>query len=488
MSKLFDSDDDDLGYLDDTVHINWKKFLPAIIIAAVAVIALIIVLIVSFGHKGKKAPSNVYSTEETSSVNGTDADGNNTLSDKDEKELDPQYSDTDGSMNQSAGNGASVILSNSTNETSDITIGIDVSKFQGTIDWAQVASSGVDFAMIRVGYRAQKTGVIYADTNAKYNMQQAAANGIKVGAYFFSSAVNEAEAVEEADWVADFISDYSITYPVAFDCEGFNTSKQTEEHKGYTPMFYAASSELSNNSQWNTASLESSYKIWVAQYPSTPYPETPSTSYTGTCSMWQYTNQGRVAGIGTNVDINVAYFGYSEINGSLSGETAAAASPDVEAGMVFTSVNDTVTAKDEVRLRDKPSQDTDATVITTLVNGETVTRTGTSNSGWSRLVYNGQTVYAVTSYLTTDLAPKTTESPTTGFNTKFTDCNDTVTPKEEVNLRNKPSVTDADSVVVATAKKGELFTRTGYNTEVGWSRVIYNGQTLYCVTSLLSIQ
>ena len=88
MFKLFDSDDDDLGYLDDTVHINWKKFLPAIIIAVVAVIALIIVLIVSFGHKGKKTLSNVSSTEETSSVNGTDADGNNTLSDKDEKEQD----------------------------------------------------------------------------------------------------------------------------------------------------------------------------------------------------------------------------------------------------------------------------------------------------------------------------------------------------------------------------------------------------------------
>lgn len=410
-------------------------------------------------------------------------------------------------MNQSAGNGASVILSNSTNETSDITIGVDVSKFQGTIDWAQAASSGVDFAMIRVGYRAQKTGVIYADTNAKYNMQQAAANGIKVGVYFFSSAVNESEAIEEADWVADFIADYSITYPVAFDCEGFYTSESRQKSmtkaerttvavaflqeiydKGYTPMFYAASSELTNNSQWNTAIIEKSFKIWVAQYPSTPYPETPSTSYAGTCSMWQYTNQGRVAGIGTNVDINVAYFGYSESNGSLSGETAASATPDVESGMVFTSVNDTVTAKDEVRLRDKPSQDTDATVIATLINGETITRTGTSSSGWSRLVYNGQTVYAVTSYLTTDLTPKATESPTTGFNTKFTDCNDTVTPKEEVNLRNKPSVTDADSVVVATAKKGELFTRTGYNTEVGWSRVVYNGQTLYCVTSLLSIQ
>ena len=266
MSNLFNSDDDDLGYLDDTVHINWKKALPAIIIVSVAVIALIITVIVSLGHKNKKVPANAASTEETSSASSTDADGNNTLSDKDEKEQDPQYSDNDGSMNQ------------------------------------------------------------------------------------------------------------------------------------------------------------------------------------------------------------------------------AAASPDVEAGMAFTSVNDTVTAKDEVRLRDKPSQDTDATVIATLVNGETVTRTGTSSSGWSRLVYNGQTVYAVTSYLTTDLTPKATESPTTGFNTKFTDCNDTVTPKDEINLRNMPSVTDEDSVVVATVKRGELFTRTGYNTELGWSRVVYNGQTLYCVTSLLSVQ
>lgn len=78
----------------------------------------------------EKVPANASSTEETSSVSETDTDGNNTLSDKDEKEQDPQYSDNDGAMNQSAGNGASVILSNSTNETSDMTIGVDVSKFQ----------------------------------------------------------------------------------------------------------------------------------------------------------------------------------------------------------------------------------------------------------------------------------------------------------------------------------------------------------------------
>ena len=505
--KLFKKDKDEFGYLTDE-SFDIRKIIPVAALLAVAIIAVVIVVVINSSKKNKTAGTVDVVTETTTAQSVTQTGSTSdtaTLSSDEEKQEDPQYEADMGMSDE--GSGASVTLSAGGNETADTTIGIDVSKYQGTIDWAEVASSGVDFAMIRVGYRAQKTGVIYADTNAKYNMQQAAANGIKVGVYFFSSAVNESEAIEEADWVADFIADYSITYPVAFDCEGFYTSESRQKSmtkaerttvavaflqeiydKGYTPMFYAASSELTNNSQWNTAILEKSFKIWVAQYPSTPYPETPSTSYAGTCSMWQYTNQGRVAGIGTNVDINVAYFGYSESNGSLSGETAASATPDVEAGMVFTSVNDTVTAKDEVRLRDKPSQDTDAAVIATLVNGETITRTGTSSSGWSRLVYNGQTVYAVTSYLTTDLTPKATESPTSGFNTKFTDCNDTVTPKEEVNLRNKPSVTDADSVVVATAKKGELFTRTGYNTEVGWSRVVYNGQTLYCVTSLLSIE
>lgn len=78
--------------------------------------------------------------------------------------------------------------------------------------------------MIRVGYRTQKTGEMCVDTNARYNMQEAQKNGIKVGVYFFSSAVNETEAIEEADWVADYISKYQITYPVAFDCEGFTDS------------------------------------------------------------------------------------------------------------------------------------------------------------------------------------------------------------------------------------------------------------------------
>ena len=139
----------------------------------------------------------------------------------------------------------------------------------------------------------------------------------------------------------------------------------------------------------------------------------------------------------------------------------------------------------------------------TLLNGQTATRTGVSKSGWSRVVYEGGTYYAVSSYLTTDLtaaaqtAPAPTPTPeaapaeqaqtTTGFKTKFTDCNELITAKEIVNLRSKPSVTDADSQVVATLSAGQTAIRTGINNEYGWSRVEYNGQVLYCVSSYIKV-
>ncbi len=156
--------------------------------------------------------------------------------------------------------------------------------------------------------------------------------------------------------------------------------------------------------------------------------------------------------------------------------------------MVFVDVNDTVTAKDETNLRDIPSQGEDSTVLYTLKNGETVTRTGVSGLGWSRISYNGVTCYAVTSLLTTDLSySPTAPEPSSGFKTQFTSCNETVTAKEYVNLRSKPSVTDEDSVVVYTLYAGKTVVRTGVNTDVGWSRVVYNGQTLYCISSYIKV-
>ena len=106
-------------------------------------------------------------------------------------------------------------------ETEATTYGIDVARYQGTIDWQQVAQAGVQFAMVRLGYRSMTQGQIVEDSNARYNLQEAGKAGVRLGAYFFSTAVTEEEAVEEAQWVADLLAKYPITYPVAYDCEGF---------------------------------------------------------------------------------------------------------------------------------------------------------------------------------------------------------------------------------------------------------------------------
>ena len=400
-----------------------------------------------------------------------------------------------------------ILISENAAETEKITLGIDVSKFQGTIDWEAVADSGIEFAIVRVGYRTQNSGEIKEDTNARYNMQEATANGLKIGAYFFSTAVSEAEAVEEAQWVADYISQYQITYPVAYNCEGFENPEnrqysltKTERtdyaiaflneiyNQGYTPMFYASKNEMQDDLKWEASRLEKSFKIWVSQYPNVPYPDTAVSSYSGPHDMWQYTNQGIVPGIEKPVDVNVAYFGYEKEAEAQNQEAPELAEADVEALMKFREVEETVTAKDVVNLRDIPGQGDDSTVLRKLNNGETAVRTGISDSGWSRLIIDGKKYYAVTNYLTTDLSyhvPKTEKDE--GINTEFVAVSENVTPKIEVNLRKLPSVTNPDAVVAATVKAGEVFVRTGINKDHGWSRVQYNGQTLYCVSSYLNV-
>lgn len=396
-------------------------------------------------------------------------------------------------------------------ENASLSLGIDVSKYQGIINWEQVAASGVQFAMIRVGYRTQVSGVICEDPAAKYNMQEATANGLKIGAYFFSTAVNEAEAIEEADWTADYIAQYQITYPVAYNCEGFrreenrqfSLDKETRSNvaaaflnriseRGYTPMFYAAKNEMEADKDWNTGTISAKYKIWVSQYPEQPFPTTEKSSYSGTHAMWQYTNMGRIPGISKNVDINLAYFGYDSAAEAKSDEEPETVEADLDAFMDFTEVNETVTAKDVVNLRDMPSQGEESTVLGTLSNGEEAQRTGVSPGGWSRLVIDGQKVYAVSSFLTTDLSYETpdtaapTEPPSdNGLKTKFSPVEESVTAKIEVNLRTLPSVTREDAAVVAVLKNGEWITRTGIS-DNGWSRVEYDGQTLYCISSYLT--
>ncbi|MBR1623144.1 MAG: glycoside hydrolase family 25, partial [Pseudobutyrivibrio sp.] len=190
--------------------------------------------------------------------------------DEDSEAADPQASVTDESG--AAIDVADLVSASRVGENDSVTYGIDVSKFQGTIDWSQVANSGVNFAMVRVGYRDSTTGEIKADTNAKYNMQEAEKYGIKIGAYFFSTAVTTDEAMEEANWVTSYIAKYPITYPVGYNCEGFenSTSRQYGLSKddrsniamaflnqiysaGYTPIFYASRNELAQDAKWNTS-------------------------------------------------------------------------------------------------------------------------------------------------------------------------------------------------------------------------------------------
>ena len=392
-------------------------------------------------------------------------------------------------------------------ETEEITFGIDVAKYQGTIDWAEVAAAGVDFAMVRLGYRGLVEGEITEDTNARYNLQEAEKAGLKLGAYFFSTAISKEEAIEEANWVADFLEPYPITYPVAYNCEGFSDPENRQftlsrrertdialaflkqiEKRGYEAMFYASRNEMEEDAKWEVSRMERDYKIWVAQYPEKPYPETEKSSYSRVHQMWQFTREGEIPGIPVGVDVDIAYFGYDGTKKAFSNEIPPEAKPDPEALMDFDPANDLVTAKNETNLRDIPSQDTDSTVLDTLKNGEVALRIGISSSGWSKLEFEGKIYYAVTSYLTDDLdGTEETETHAPGIQTQFKEVNDRVTAKEVVNLRSLPSTTDPDCVVVGQLKNGEVITRTGINEDVGWSRVEWNGQILYCITSYLEV-
>jgi len=388
-------------------------------------------------------------------------------------------------------------------------MGIDVARYQGTVDWAEVAASGVEFAMVRLGYRRQEDGQIVADSNARYNLQEASRHGIKLGAYFFSTAVSEEEAREEADWVADFIAPYPITYPVAYNCENYaepdsrqyriSKRERTDnaiaflkqiEKRGYEGMFYASKNEMENDEKWQVSRIEPDFKVWVAQYPAEPYPATESSSYSRTHRMWQYTREGTVPGISQSVDMDIAYFGYDGVKEAKSDEAPPEAFPDPEALMEFRDTNQFVTAKNETNLRDIPSQDEDATVLYTLKNGELARRTGISDSGWSRVEFEGKTYYAVTSYLTTQVDETSPEDPIVdhdgdGIETEFKPVNEKVTAKDVVNLRNIPSTTRADATVVGQLKNGDLATRTGIS-ENGWSRLDIDGTACYAVSSYLT--
>lgn len=206
-------------------------------------------------------------------------------------------------------------------QDSRASLGVDVSEFQGQIDWNAVKGSDVEFAMLRVGYRGTTKGQLFLDEYFEQNFQGASDAGLDIGVYFFSQAVTEEEAKEEAQFVLDTLNGRKLQYPVAFDWELPVNSDESfrvqgvkgedaarygavfcEEIKagGYRPIVYSnkySAYEFFDLNQWKD------YDLWYAEYH-----EQPSLYYD--YRMWQYTDEGTVPGISGGVDLNICFKAY----------------------------------------------------------------------------------------------------------------------------------------------------------------------------------
>lgn len=196
--------------------------------------------------------------------------------------------------------------------------GIDVSKFQGKIDWSRVEADGVEYAFIRMGYRGYgSSGKMVTDETFEDNIKGATSNGVDVGVYFFSQAVTEEEAIEEANYVLEAIEGYDVTYPVVIDIEEVTdpdarTADLTQEQRtknciafcetvknaGYTPMIYGNLKTFFI--MLDMEQLED-YDKWFAQYDTQLY-------FPYEFTIWQYTDKGIVDGISADVDLNVSFY------------------------------------------------------------------------------------------------------------------------------------------------------------------------------------
>ena len=202
-------------------------------------------------------------------------------------------------------------------------LGIDVSVHQGEIDWDEVKAAGFDFVMMRCGNRGYVTGLIAEDANFKANIRGALDAGLEVGVYFFSQALTEDEALEEAEFVIELLDGYDISFPVAFDWEivndpdgdtprtsyldpeqltnNFLVFAQRLEMEGYTPAVY--SNKKTAVWKYDLARIQD-YDLWYAEYndlPGLPYK----------WEMWQYSSKGNVPGINGSVDLNICFKDYA---------------------------------------------------------------------------------------------------------------------------------------------------------------------------------
>lgn len=235
---------------------------------------------------------------------------------KSEEEIDAAVED---SAQNEAENDADGTESNVMRLNEGATVfGIDVSKWNKTIDWKKVKDAGVEFAIIRLGYRGSSTGALVEDPYFKKNMEGALDAGVRVGVYFFTQAVTSVEAVEEASMVLALCKDYKVSFPMYIDTEGaggngradkLSVDERTQvvkafcetiENEGHTAGVYASKHWFEN--RLHDEQLKP-YQIWLAQY-------SREATYDGEYGMWQYTSAGKIDGINTLVDFNVSYMDY----------------------------------------------------------------------------------------------------------------------------------------------------------------------------------
>ena len=192
-------------------------------------------------------------------------------------------------------------------------MGIDVSQWQGNIDWQKVKDAGAEFAIIRIGYQKDYDAGYAIDPYFVQNITGAKEAGLDIGIYFYSYAKTVEEGEKQANWVADNLKEYDINLPISFDWESWNsfvkcnmsfydinkiarTFVKTLENRGYKGSLYGSKNYLQR--VWYEDRFEN---IWLAHY-------TKETDYDKKYYLWQFCNTGRIDGINGDVDIDVLYY------------------------------------------------------------------------------------------------------------------------------------------------------------------------------------
>lgn len=196
-------------------------------------------------------------------------------------------------------------------KTENTEIGIDVSKWQGEIDFQKVKGAGAEFVIIRISHQDGFNGEYIIDPYFKSNIEGAKENGLKVGVYFYSYANSVEEAKKQANWIVNNLKDYKLDLPIVYDWESWSNFNSMNvslykfneiadsfleeiEKNDYIPMLYSSKNYLENI--WDSGK----YKVWLAHY-------TDKTNYEGEYYIWQMCSDGRIDGINGDVDIDILY-------------------------------------------------------------------------------------------------------------------------------------------------------------------------------------